>query len=337
MLFGNGEDNKLEYALWEGKKIFARDVALNYAFEREIRKASAQKMLKCADSECASSLVKYCHGEVRGAYFAHIHNENCAYAQYDKNCEPYRNIKLTLFEHFLTQGESIELDIKIFGRHYCPLKFSFSDGTMIAVEFGTSKTTVKEIETLENEYETAGVKFIWLVIGELNGITKESDMFYLKRHLLNKEKNVPFILIDSNCKDVCEYFNETDCDCGKRVAYRNGEIASLIIRNQRIELAQSEAQHRQFYDGKEPYKNKLEIKEMGNARIEQTQYTWEQEWKAIQAQINQQETQVRDSCGIRYVKCVKCGKIADVSKFVEYGGKGSINKGICNDCQRKRN
>ena len=30
-------------------------------------------------------------------------------------------------------------------------------------------------------------------------------------------------------------------------------------------------------------------------------------------------------------------KIADVSKFVEYGGKGSINKGICNDCQRKRN
>ena len=326
----------MEYALWQGKKILASDVALNFELEREIRKASAQKMLKCADSECASPLVKYCHGEVKGAYFAHIHNENCAYAQYYKSCEQFRKIKLTLFEHFLTQGESVELDIKIFGRHYCPLKFSFSDGTMFAVEFGTGKTTVNEIETLEKKYEVAGVKFVWVVIGDLNELTDESEMFYLKRHLLNKVKNASFILVDNNCEGVCEYFNEIGCDNMRRVTYRKGEIKSLVIQDRRIELTQCDTKNFQDIDRKVPPQNKFEITEILNAHDGQTQNTWEQEWNAIQAQMDQQEKQVRDSLGIRYVKCVKCGKIATVEEFAKYGGKGSMNKGICNDCQSNR-
>ncbi|GEM_PF-353357 len=50
--------------------------------------------------------------------------------------------------------------------------------------------------------------------------------------------------------------------------------------------------------------------------------------------INQQEEQVRDSQGRRWVKCEFCGKIALESKFSSYGGVNRINLGICHECQK---
>ena len=44
---------------------------------------------------------------------------------------------------------------------------------------------------------------------------------------------------------------------------------------------------------------------------------------------------IRDRCGIRYVKCVKCSRIADESHFYTYGGKYGWNQGICRDCEHK--
>ena len=44
--------------------------------------------------------------------------------------------------------------------------------------------------------------------------------------------------------------------------------------------------------------------------------------------MNQQEEQVRDSKGRRWVKCEFCGKIALESEFSSYGGMNHINLGI---------
>lgn len=50
--------------------------------------------------------------------------------------------------------------------------------------------------------------------------------------------------------------------------------------------------------------------------------------------MNQQEEQVRDSQGRRWIKCEFCGMIALESKFSSYGGTNHINLGICKECQK---
>lgn len=50
--------------------------------------------------------------------------------------------------------------------------------------------------------------------------------------------------------------------------------------------------------------------------------------------LNQQETHVRDADGKRWIKCEFCGKIANESEFVSYGGAIGVhlNLGTCREC-----
>lgn len=51
--------------------------------------------------------------------------------------------------------------------------------------------------------------------------------------------------------------------------------------------------------------------------------------------FTQQDTQIRDSQDVRWIKCELCGQILPEDKFVSYGGQNHINLGICNECDRK--
>ena len=47
--------------------------------------------------------------------------------------------------------------------------------------------------------------------------------------------------------------------------------------------------------------------------------------------------QVRDSCGVRWVKCKVCGTIGECNDFVSYGGPGiEMNHGLCRSCCYKK-
>lgn len=52
----------------------------------------------------------------------------------------------------------------------------------------------------------------------------------------------------------------------------------------------------------------------------------------IESNFEQQDTQVRDAEGNRWIKCEFCGKIAMESEFSSYGGPGHINLGTCKEC-----
>lgn len=52
----------------------------------------------------------------------------------------------------------------------------------------------------------------------------------------------------------------------------------------------------------------------------------------MESNFSQQETQVRDADGNRWIKCEFCGKIAMDGEFSSYGGKGHINLGTCKEC-----
>lgn len=55
----------------------------------------------------------------------------------------------------------------------------------------------------------------------------------------------------------------------------------------------------------------------------------------MKANFAQQQTQIRDAAGNRWVKCEYCGLIAKESEFVLYGGKNHVNLGICKSCSSK--
>jgi len=52
--------------------------------------------------------------------------------------------------------------------------------------------------------------------------------------------------------------------------------------------------------------------------------------------FSQNDHQVFDSQGNRLIMCVYCGKIDKTKEFVSYGGKDTMNTGVCYDCYDKR-
>lgn len=57
--------------------------------------------------------------------------------------------------------------------------------------------------------------------------------------------------------------------------------------------------------------------------------------QTLAEQLNQQETQVIDPDGNRWVKCRYCGRVDKTTAFSSYGGRGSVNLGTCRICDRK--
>lgn len=57
--------------------------------------------------------------------------------------------------------------------------------------------------------------------------------------------------------------------------------------------------------------------------------------QALASGFVQQDSQIRDAEGNRWVKCEFCGKIAKESEFSFYGGIGRINLGTCSECLKK--
>jgi hypothetical protein len=57
--------------------------------------------------------------------------------------------------------------------------------------------------------------------------------------------------------------------------------------------------------------------------------------QTLAEQLNQQETQVIDPDGNRWVKCRYCGRVDKTTAFSSYGGRGSMNLGTCKICDRK--
>ena len=69
------------------------------------------------------------------------------------------------------------------------------------------------------------------------------------------------------------------------------------------------------------------------AKLEEEKRQREEDFrKKLAANLEQQETPVRDSAGNRWIRCEFCGKIAKDLEFSSYGGTGHINLGTCKEC-----
>lgn len=59
-------------------------------------------------------------------------------------------------------------------------------------------------------------------------------------------------------------------------------------------------------------------------------------YEEVKDRFNQQVTIIKDSFGIRWIKCEQCGEIKPASEFITYGGVGRVNLGTCSDCSNKK-
>lgn len=114
----------MENALWRDKNLIASDVANEFELERVIKKASGRRELLCPDKECKSPIVRYCHWEIKGAYFAPLANDKCDYADFDKNdTAVFRLLRLKLCKHFSELGYNVKSEQKLLEYHYSQLYF----------------------------------------------------------------------------------------------------------------------------------------------------------------------------------------------------------------------
>jgi competence CoiA-like predicted nuclease len=204
----------MENALWNERIVIASEIAKDYKLEKEIRKASGSGKLLCPDPECKNKKLKYCHGEVKGAYFAHVNNDLCNYAEFDKkNTTIVKTVRKKIYENFKRRGYNVKLEEKILPHHYTHLLLEKIDGRKVAIEIGTQKLSANYIDSLTTAYQKKGIKVNWIVIGDTNTLVREKHTFFMKRYLLNESKNKDLLVINKECSEVVQY----KCDCNKYI------------------------------------------------------------------------------------------------------------------------
>ena len=195
----------MEFALWRGKKISASDVSADYSYETEVRSVSSKELL-CPDPNCANPILRYCHGDKKDAYFAHVCNENCDYSEYDRDTPS--EIKLVckrLYYHLTSLGYNVQMEVKVLEHHYTHILITTSDNERIAIELGNQRTSEKYIERITQEYKNAGISVQWIVIDNLDTPEGEDRVYWLKRYILNESIHNDLIIIEPETCRVGQY------------------------------------------------------------------------------------------------------------------------------------
>lgn len=196
----------MENAMWKGRVYTATEVSQSYELEKAIRKASGRRELECTDPDCPNPILKYCHGEIKNPYFAHLNNCNCDYAEFDKgNTQSMRSVKRCLYEIFVAKGYDVQFEVKVLPHHYTHLLFTMEEGKKVAVELGTQRTTANKIEALSSQYDDMGIEYRWIVISDSNIPTDEDKTFFIKRYQLNESKLKDILIINLEGTEVTQY------------------------------------------------------------------------------------------------------------------------------------
>lgn len=195
----------MEFALWNGKKISASDVSAEFSYETQIRDVSSKELL-CPDPNCANPILRYCHGDKKDAYFAHICNEHCDYGDYDRDTPS--QIKLVckhLYNHLTSLGYNVQMEVKILEHHYTHIHITTDNNERIAIELGNQRTSEKRIERITQAYKYAGILVQWIVVDNLDIPEGEDRVYCLKRYILNESPNRDLIIIEPETYKVGQY------------------------------------------------------------------------------------------------------------------------------------
>lgn len=261
----------MERALWNNKEYYANDVVNDFDTENKIRKAS-HKELFCPDSQCNTPILRYCHGEKKRAYFAHIKNSKCDYGDFDRKNKFIREIRIKLFQLFREKGYDVKIEQKLLPKHYAQLEVKIG-GKSIAIEIGTKATTASQISFLEEEYGKRNINLEWIVIGDIQPSIKENGVFFLKRYELNRSAKNDLIVISHDATKAIQYRMDTKEYSCKNIDWRefqeiyseNAGIEELCFEKGTLTLLGFNQRYEQWLRDKQPHFIQ-EIKRLENYR-----------------------------------------------------------------------
>lgn len=181
------------------------------------------------------------------------------------------------------------------------------------------------LDVSEADYSKAKMRAVFYV--------KDTDGFW-REVVIAKGQLREFFVDDSGC---VLFNNETlDSLKTKAVLTFSQEIRKETLKKQERQRLQEEAEKERQRQIAEVKKRKAELEE--KHRIEEKRRQEEKCRREIdfkqnmESNFSQQETQIRDAEGNRWIKCDFCGKIAKECEFTSYGGAGHINLGTCKEC-----
>lgn len=237
----------MEFALWNGKKISAMQIAEDYKLEKEVREASRRQKLTCPDPECKQNILRYCHGDIKGPYFAHRNEADCDYARFDRqSTDEIRNVCTELFKHFINLGYKVRMEEKVLPHHYTHLLIALENNQRLAIEIGSNKTEKHYVERLAEAYRKENIHLCWIVVGETNKRIEEKQISFLKRHQLNETRNKELIIINKDSREITQYrldtnkyiFNGSEIKSKNypQIFFESADIESLILKDNELQI-----------------------------------------------------------------------------------------------------
>ena len=182
---------------------------------------------------------------------------------------------------------------------------------------------------------------------DLDGLWKEvvfaegslSDFSIIDNSIIFAENALEQLLAEAKIA----FFHEQQVEKARRAEQERLRVEHIRKMQEEGERCRQEILHQRKEAEKKLPQQKEEAKKRrkafeGKRRIEVEKQQEEQRQREedfirnMQSNFLQQETQVRDAAGNRWIKCEFCGKIAMENEFNSYGGAGHINLGTCKEC-----
>lgn len=254
--------------------------------------------------------------------------------------------------------------------HYTHLLIQTDDGQKVAIEIEPQRVTANYVDRLDSEYQKANIQVRWIVIGETGKQIEENQIGFLKRYQLNESENGSLLVINEQCAEITQYQMDPNFYIyhGQTIKSKNypaiyqksAPVQHLIMHGTELTLHGFDSEYSAWLKRKQSaFQNFVSEKEntqrlkaalekqLASEHKKLLPYADEkkepprilksdEECKAeIMPKMNQQEEQVWDSNGRRWLRCSLCGKIDLENNFSIYGGPHQATVGICRDCTRK--
>lgn len=248
----------MEKAIWNGKEIIAFSVADDYETEKVVRRASSRRELLCPDENCEHRVLKYCHGDKKQAYFAHLQNSNCEYEKYDNETEDYvKNIKQILFNHFSELGYDVKIDQKLIAHHYSHIVI-YQDQKVFPIQIITKFSEFSRIMDIYESFKANGISANWIVTDANFGDSfyAENELNFAKRFSLNEGNRNSLLTINLSGEQVAQYrvdennyvFDGKYCLTSDypRVFKKIGKVNDLVFNNGNVLLKHFDFDYEKF-------------------------------------------------------------------------------------------
>lgn len=358
----------MENAIWNGKLYTAAEIAESYELEKNIRKASGRKELRCVDLDCRSPILRYCHGEIKCAFFAHLENCTCDYAEFDKeNTSIMRQVKHIICDNFKSRGFDVQIEVKLLPRHYTHLLFTMPSGKKIAVELGTQRTTANQIDHLAEQYRSIGIDEKWIVISNFQTPVKENETFFIKRYLLNESNKKDILILNWSGTEITQYVVDPNeyLYNGKQIALdgysdiysETSSLSSLVFEDEELSIEGFYSRYHEWLSKKKKcFEAKVAQTKANSQNQSSSRYIYDPNSKygynpysqkscseypnrtPAYSEDYKRSASKTDSISFISNKCVRCelcGFVGTINDFWFYKGEsGECNK--CRDAKRSK-